>query len=590
MPVVYISLVGSQFSALVNPLKSIIEQYQKPDHIYLLTTPHIKELKPLLIHELEKLSDLSFSQITEHTISESLKTDRFGNLPPHILISQIINSHENDMIIFNMTPGLKFQILSCIQTIWSRDVLILYAELDCIRVFKMSNGSLMKHYMAPLPKPFDVPVLLNLQGFTFNPAIKSREELFTQAVADLIEQFSEQNIPTLANIEIQGIVFDLVWNIGNTLRFITQITSQDEAKHLIAVVSGRHRFFELYHRYIYAFSKNSHIIERLSKDDSANKISVRRYTEEAILKAYFGKLLPKSSSRQPDKSTTPYPKQEKTRRINSNAIEPIRKNTVLLGMLATNMVPTLISIFSHRPERAVFFYAANNIKISQFKDQLMQNIESLPVNKLMFVPVSFTAEEILQLPACTEKNVEVNVGAGHKISGLFLTMWAAIHNAKLFSINNDTNRVEQIPVGESLVIQGPRPEFILTLSGNRASCEIDENKLLEKENEFQTILKFIALIKDNAALIRNFPDKTVQVESEGEHIVTETPNRWKFATIRIPGEKIVKIDISGGLWFEELVGYQLIKAGADSVSVRIPVPWSKKHTKRTGKTPPSCKS
>jgi len=364
-----------------------------------------------------------------------------------------------------------------------------------------------------------------------------------------------------------------VWNDGNTLSFLTRISSQDEARNLISTASNRHRFFKLYHRNIYAFSNDFQVTERLAEDGSSNKISVQFYSNPSELNELLDKLLPDYLSTVTTKPSICGLKVEKAAQIKKESIDKIKKNTVLITLLAPNEVPTLISIFSHRPEKAILFYTADNQKICRVKDQMLKNIDQLPVQELQFVPISFMAKEILNLPSFSEMNVEVNAGPGHKVAGFFLAMWATANNGKLFSINNNTNHIEQIPYGESLPCQGPRPEFILKLAGNKVTCSMKENKLLTNQKTYQAILSFIDLIKDNREMMKKFPENPIDLQPKAAYTVAVSPKDWRSASIEMSGQRII-FQVTGGQWFEELVGYQLLQAGAEAVSVRVRVGWS----------------
>jgi hypothetical protein len=574
MSVVFISITGTQTLALLNPIQAIIEQHQAPDHIYLLSTPYVKKQFSRIFESMKSIPELSSSQLTIYPISQDLKPDADGNPPPHILLTQILDRHSEDVIVFNMTSGLKFQIISCIKAIGDRDTLQVYAERGGIHVFKMWKGLFVDHKRVPLPKPMNI---LNLQGISYaRSGKKQREDIFSRSVSNLSMQLNKliSRIPTWSNIEIEGILFNLVWNDGNTLSFLARISSQNEAKNLISVASNRHRFFELYHRNIFAFSNDKQVIERLDNDGSSNKISVRFYSSQTELDELLDRLRPDYSTTGATAPSISGHKVERAEQRKNNLIDKIRKNIVLIAMLAPNEVPTLISIFSHCPEKAILFYTADNQKVCQVKDQMLKNISLLPVKELQFVPVSFIAKEILNLPSFPEMNVEVNLGPGHKVAGFFLYMWATANNGKLFSINNDTNQIEQITGGESLTCQGPRPEVILELAGKKVTCGMKEDALMEKQETYQTMLSFIGLIKDNHELRKIFPENSIDLRPKAEYTVAVSPNsQKKSAIIEMSGHKI-QFQITGGQWFEELVGYQFLRAGADAVSVRVRVSWS----------------
>lgn len=573
MSLVFISFIGTQPVALLNPLQAIIEQHQAPDHVYLLTTPHIKIQFAHIFQLMKSNPELSSSQLTIYTTSQHLKSDSLGNLPPQSFLTQILDRHSEDVIVFNLTSGLKFQIISCIQAVGKRDVLQVYAEIGGIHVFKMSKGRLVDHKRVPIPKPMDI---LNLQSIRYiDHKINQKNDIFDISVMKLSTELINMPspTPTWPNIEIEGIFFNLVWNDGNTLSFLTKVSSQDEARNLISVASSRHHFFKLYHRNIFAFANDMKVAERLAEDGSSNKISVQFYSEQAQLNDLLERLLPDYLTSETAKSSIIIHKVEKETQTKNDSSDKIRKNTVLIALLAPNEVPTLISIFSHRPEKAILFYTSDNQKVCRVKDQMLINIDQLPVQELQFVPISFMAKEILNLPSFPEMNIEVNVSPGHKVTGFFLAMWTAANKGKIFSINNNTNMIEEIPAGESLTCQGPRPEFILKLAGNEVTCGMREEELLGKQKTYQGILSFIDLIKDNPDLIKIFPDNSIDFLPEAEYTILTSSRSRKDAIIEISGQK-TEFQISGGQWFEELVGYQFLQAGAEAASVRIRVAWS----------------
>jgi len=100
-----------------------------------------------------------------------------------------------------------------------------------------------------------------------------------------------------------------------------------------------------------------------------------------------------------------------------------------------------------------------------------------------------------------------------------------------------------------------------------------EKDLSGNQKIYRTISSFIDLIKNNPDQMKIFPDKPIDLRPEAEYTVSTSSKGRKDACIKMSDQE-TKFQVSGGQWFEELVGYQFLQAGAEEVSVRVRVAWS----------------
>lgn len=553
MGVVFISLLGTQVGAVINPLMAVTEQCgAAPETIYLLgTRTALAKFRPA-VEYLETKE--SYGKITPLMISDSLTTDAEGFPPAHLLMGDILTSiHGPDnRIVFNLGGGMNFQIAACLQLLFPFHPLFLYPDNEGIYSFTLDSGRIDQLHISPFPKPVDI---LSLQGVPFTVVKgKPSEKLMGWINARRkARRFSFQT-----NLKIRNVVFQLAWNQNNTMHFLTEAGTSEHAASVIGLADVRDAFGDLYHRKIYVLTDNEAALERMRKE--GRKISPHFFkadnpiSMDIAFKAIFGD------------PAFPSPTDNTDIRTNSGAE---CGDAALLVMLGTNIMPTLASLWSHRPKKAVVFYTNGNPDIETYKNTMLDHHERIPAQQIQFIPVSFLGREILNFRPPAGPSV-INVTPGTKSHTAFLSSWAQQYNGDLYSIETITGRVTRIPDGEGIKPEGPDIETLLTFQGYDFVIKGYNSRLHGNlTEEYRRLADFIRAIQTD-------PDKTA--------LFPETPFVCPAGECRCENGKTLlvlnngkaKIFIKSGEWLEKVTAFMMMECGADEAVSRIQTTWSEK--------------
>jgi hypothetical protein len=579
--VIYISLVGTQIMAVLNPLLSLAENGIGPDRLGLLTTgftyPVATAIKSFLI-EKGMFSDENIHIIP---ISNTLVPNEKGHLPIHEVIREIA-THSEDFS-FNMAGGMNFQIAAAVNVIETEKCLYLYPEQRGVHAIRIkTGGTVVDHRCYPLPAAEHV---LELQGIPYEIE-RGQDNPFT------IEVFKECGIelPPLRRVRIgntTNLSFDCVWNNGNELKFLKTIYRSpgdgkkaedylDEARAVIGLSTGRDALRELYHRTIAVLTNHPLVAERIGAEGRGkiDVLFVRPGNAMAVAMAGFEikRIL-----------NIPAPYTSRAVEIDQYTCSAAETSVpVLLLSLGRDILPTLIALWSHKPERVCFVYTPEDPTVVRYRDALLKDKSVLPAGRVSFYPVSIAGSEIMSVPVPEKGPVIVNISPGTKGHTAFLALWAKMHQAGLYSLVSDVRQACPISMGDCHPLSGPEPAELLRLTGFRVDLSHTTGKeRLRKEAEtYEGILEFIEMAGSQSADLSNFSYNELRLPNAYfSRIATET-GRIDFTT----KSKQVQWSLRQGEWFERLMGYVLIKSGADEVQCRIRTQWSEETAKHlTGK-------
>lgn len=559
---VYISLVGTQVMAVLNPLLVLMEQNKKPDKVELLATqkscPNAKDIKQFLIDS----KQYSANNIDITKISRSNEADKEGKAPAHEAVKTKIS--DLDHFFFNVAGGMNFQIAACIYEINPEKCLFLYPESQGIYAISLRKGKI-EHAIYNLPKPIDV---LKIQGTKYEIIGGAQDHEFLT----FAKNKCGVNLPNNAirHLQISNVVFDLAWNTGNELKFLKVIHSSQEynkkdayylreARKVINLALNREQFGELYHRKIAILTNHPLVAERI-RDEGAGKIVIIDSTAENafcnIMRNFLIDLRAESV---------------RGSGISSDTGNSSNNDSILYVPLGKDITPTLITLWSHKPHTVNFLYTPNDSTIICYKDAIFKNKKLLPVTSVSFYPVSIAGHEILDIPSLAGSKIEINITPGTKGQTAFLSLWAKAHSAKIFSIETNERMLRQIPHGTTKAAYAPPLLMYLKLSGVKVKHG-GENKpsLLKDSNLFDGIINFLEAALSEFESLKGFPNTAVSLQEMKFNPI----NDKAVITFNSSNKRKLQWSLKNNEWFEKLIGYILSKCGADDVRVRIRTGWS----------------
>ncbi|QTA81759.1 restriction endonuclease domain-containing protein [Desulfonema limicola] len=578
----YISLMGTQVMAVLNPLLTLMEKGKTPEKIYILATEKTK-------NRAEIVRDFMVSQNFPQNcfeiipVSDSLKDSDYGEAPQYAL-SRLVSE---DMI-FNLAGGLNFQIAACLQVIAPKKCLFLYPESSGIHAFDIENNEILSSEIWSLPEPVDV---LNLQGIQYEIE-KAKDHDFLKKIFKMcdfpIPSQAQKHVRIYNDVLNKDVVFDLVWNSGNDLKFLKIIHFDHnyqkssefclrEARSVITLARNRELFGELYHRNV-AVITNYDLVDERIQEEGGGKVRSFFYDED---KGVFADALLKSKLTFFLNQPKYKPSKQKETAYDTGNSKP--GNSMLYVSLGTNVMVSLIALWSHSPCDVCFIYTPGVPEIENFKASFIEERKELPAKTLSFYPAGIEGTETLDMTVPDKNRAVVNISPGTKGHTAFLTFWALKHGLPIYSINNTTGKYEQIPEGISGDKKIPTPIEYLKLTGVNVKQFGEGKKNIKKHSSrHETILNFIKMMISENKPVSDFYQNKIVLENAGtgsELLKGDKVKIWQ------EGKKDLIFSVKNDEWFEALTGYVMLLCGADDVQVRFRSSWSEETEKKLKQKP-----
>jgi len=545
--------------AVLNPILSLVEQGTELEKVTLLTTTFDKsrQVAKAIVSFLVQKGFFQRDSIRVIPVSDSLE-DKDGLHPAHTYINEI--SKKSPQMVFNIAGGFNFQIAACLYYIGSPSFDIIYPEEHFIHRFTIKDDKVMNHTSIGLPKPINIVDLLDLQGVKYR-LVKKKYENASACLNECQSLFSEGVGPLIIN----RIKFDYVWNEGNNPMFLKFMLTRnykknagskdkllDEVRTLIAFAATRTLSGELFHRNIIIITDNDNIQERIEKE-SRGKITVKKRLDEIKRKDNAIPLDMELSLPQPLTFKTDSP---------SNG-----KGTLYL-VLGKDILPGLISIWSHRPEKVICFYTPGTREIEKNKDAIIAHKNLLPVEDITFWPCSIVGSSICDFPVDgKEADQYVNITPGTKSQTAFLTLLAKKNNMRVFSLNTQEQRLTELNLKYGPCLSSPEPLSMLLLSGqniHERGYGITAEEILKDKDLYEGILYFFKTIEDR----QNTGSILTNGITSPQGILSVFSDKQEMEIRFLNGERLVWSSKKNE-WFENLIGYVMLKQGANDVRIRM---------------------
>jgi len=537
--------------AVLNPLLSLIERGEKPSTVCLLATSqsnaHAEAVKQYLVQK----GMYDCEDILKKRISSTMNQDDDGYPPAHQILTEMFPDAE---LVFNVAGGMNFQVVVCARQMNMEKCLFLYPETDCIHAVRICAGNMIDHQKYSLPAPLDPVELLVLQGEKFQIVSRNHHRLLTAAL-------NACKIKAPANgkaLIIKNVTFDYVWNCANGLKYVKVLDENagiSDVRALIEFALNRDNAHELYHREVAAITNDFDNARRL-RDEGGGKIVVLQKTKGNA------SFLP-TMRRFFNIAAAP--------RITENPLSISTGNTLsqdseLYTVLGADITPTLIAVWSHKPQRLHLIYTPSDHQIVKLKESMLKFKHLLPVENVTFHPVSINGHEVLNICAGNSQNMLFNVTPGTKAQGLFMMLLALRNRSKIFTIKTSTQTLEEIPNGQSMPLCGPDPLELLLLKGHRViknNYGLSRDELVKQDQLYECLLKFIKIaVDDNKDIMKaylhgfDWGRKSLKWINQNEIRLNDEEDEYRACVDR-------------GACFEQLIGYVMMKTGADDLRVRL---------------------
>jgi len=560
---VYFSIVGTQTMAVVNPLLSICQKSPlKIDRVALMPTPQTLQHGKQVVEALNRAIP-QVKHVDIYPISNTTEADRRGNLPAQDVLSRLLRDCKT--YVLNLAGGMNFQTATCVLKSADRDGFWTYPETSGVHLHSFKNGAVEYHIVFDLPRPLDVLKYQNVPhkvvGGEPNPYLK------------WILGQKWINRLTLG-VKIGGVLFDGICNVGNEMRFIKVIhKSQDdsrkskvflaEARSLIDLVAGRNRFGDLYHRSVALLTNHTPAAEHV-ESESGGKIRVFNTFSQETSPQLIQQELPEFifAARKRTRSSV---KVKAVFTGNSSFF-----NRALYVAMGLNTMATLTAIETHQPKELYVLYTPKVSKIAGTVNALKRSPKNLPAEKVHFVPVDITGEDILGLPKAEADEIHVNITPGSKAQAAFLTRWALQNSAQVFSLFTPEQQAVGLNSLSSLTMKAPSPPMYLKMSGIEVATYGKNIRSLGKRDRtrISAVLEFLRQLKAQKKGLSGFPNKKVKA--------------GRFSFVIANKKRALKKDKTQIAWwhenewgaiFEKLVGLVISKCGAQYVQVRMRTAW-----------------
>lgn len=564
------SIVGTQIMAVLSPACTLLEEeFKKEGLLFLMATGRTIEIARK-IEEFIASQYKNVSVMIEST-SSGLEPEAPDILPAHEVFARFIGK-VNEPVYFNVAGGMNFQIAAILYS--AKDKLdrlrIVYPERYGVHVFQLEGTKLScstRHRVVSISTPEQI---MNLQGLDWKPIKSGLPANFVK--------WARKNgllIPPGISVDIGGNVFEHVFQKNNELYLVGTLLNVGggearlkRVRKLLDFSQDRHKTAELYHKSILILTDNLMVKEHLEKD-SGGKIEVVMLDKNGVpnikdlgkIREFFtGNVfnIPSISLPEP---------------------EPIESD-IVYTVLGKDPVPTLQALKSHKTGGARLIVTSGDSLIEKSWQQIQELIPFLTQKKIQKIPVSFDSHEILShLPPEPPDQLVVNITPGTKIQTAFLTIWAAVTgNIPVYSIKTDDRFLRRIPdnaIGPERSV--PTPIEILTVKVpdlKILSLGKDKEFILQNRNFYPKMISFI-----NSILSTDDPKIFIDKLCRRESFIIDGVLKCNFSGsvrekmyISVYWEKtgeLIKWPLLNNTWFEELVAYSIIYAGATDVRVNV---------------------
>lgn len=564
----FISIVGNQIMAVLNPLMVLMENSMLPENVFLLHTVSGSGVKSKSQLNAEKIASW-LKKSTKHPnvelipISNYLTIDANNNPPVQEKVMELSNKYER--VIFNLAGGMNFQVAACVQKLDLKKTNFYYPQSLGIQSIRITDSGADCKIMRLKNSPGVIEVL-NIQGVPYTIINNSNRRGSMSVLKEFFTKCFGKDDKSISgwyekNVQVKDVLFDRVYNNGHELIFMIATNYNDNVesiRNIINLSNNRRDLGEILHDKIVVITDVPDFAERL-KTESQGKITIINPKDSNscdTIKKMFRVHASEKVTTLPQAESL---KIEKT----------VRNESVLYLALGRELMPSLIALYSHAPKKACFIYTPDNELVLSYKNNLLSNLSLLPCEELVFIPVGIDGIEILNYTPDTNNNIEVNITPGTKGHTAFLSLFAAMHNGSVWSISDKIMSIGAYNQEKDIV--APEIKSYLTIRGLNS-----KSKDYDKRNDWHCkgLLQFLGFLKTDNRL-EDFPGNEIKLENGWSYSISQRDASNKpINGCIIYGSQKFRVPLKKDAWFECIIAYMLNSAGADEIKLNLTIPWS----------------
>lgn len=511
-----------------------------------------------------------------------------------------------EKIIFNTDGGMNFSITYAIVKLFQKkDAYSVVSNTDSVKIFSLKN---YEYENLPFPKSYPVEELLK--------KIDSNFKKVPQGVLSKFIKNGHIKLPknSLTDIEVNGEVFDVIWNEGNNrLAFLsykgdrinrtypkTDAEKKEkkkqnseylkELRNLCKFASTKQGTKNQYDRKIYVLCPDDNRKDHV-KLESRGKVTVLkvfgdRFNDDPIIKARLRKELNRLFSNN-----------SAEKQLSEAEITTVNSDSLIVAM-GTDPSSTVKAIYTH-----FYDHKIKNVilLISEGSD-----VQDLALNAKRFfeendidgqtLNVSIVQSDIdasninsLLKKAAGSTNIQVNATPGTKGQNASMTFWATKNNCDVWTldgknlrcINNSLIPADKVYTGDILavleILYGDIGEYSKAIERN-------SNELQENSQFLTLLLKQIRYCYEANSQWNRFNGYKNGGIKEGG--IKFTLNKKRIATLKDGDTEELSMDWSnGGEWFEMLTAQALINCDCKYVHARVRLPYSQEYLSKLKRMP-----
>lgn len=257
--------------------------------------------------------------------------------------------------------------------------------------------------------------------------------------------------------------------------------------------------------------------------------------------------------------------------------------TDLAVCLGNDPTPTLLSIWTHRPDTALVFYDFKTPAVVECAQRLeecaqrREKIGSLPTRRLVLIPTDVLGRGIAEaVPLGAERPLRLDVTPGSKPQGWSLTrLTATVPGSEVWVLRGDRQVASTFgdPARE-LPMQGPPLAILGEACGG--ALKGSARKIVAKD-PFWQLLGLVLRKHQEAGGAFGSLDEMLAGPQIQSHVSVEPTGHDRSAggslkvTVSLDGKSATKrVDKpKDGYWFERLVADAFLRAGADEVVASV---------------------
>lgn len=256
----------------------------------------------------------------------------------------------------------------------------------------------------------------------------------------------------------------------------------------------------------------------------------------------------------------------------------------LLVCLGNDPSSTLVSLQTHRPRQAICLFDRDSASVVRTAENVSSIVSELPVDSLILEPMGRDRRRLVELLLKTPlpDGSRIDITPGTKFDTFLMSVFG---KHELWSLDPRSDRARRLPSNSNAELTLSAPEITtqatacggpLNDHGRSVSSEGEASNcgfymglaslLADQQNAYRAISKPDRF--DNIA--KGLLDGRISREKESREGV-----EYRLKTT--PGSSAGPVGIvpyDSGNWFELLVAYALVEAGADDVRCNIKIAWS----------------